>query len=259
MWDNPRLLNSAANLLVGLAALLFAYAGLQLLLRSPLFPLKEIVVRGELKSAAAADVENAVDGIGGNFFAADLAAVRARLEQVAWVRRVDVRRVWPDRIEVQLEEQVAFARWGQVVGDLQSRGLVNTFGEAFVAPIDAERAARLPLFAGPAGTEGELTRRYRRFAELLAPLGAAAGDAAIAAIVLTPRHAWQLRLADGLSLELGRDGAEHVEQRLARFVAAYPESLGRLPQRAAAGADAQRHVDLRYPNGFALRVAGWKG
>ncbi len=54
MWDNPRLLNSAANLLVGLAALLFAYAGLQLLLRSPLFPLKEIVVRGELKSVAAA-------------------------------------------------------------------------------------------------------------------------------------------------------------------------------------------------------------
>jgi len=114
----------------------------------------------------------------------------------------------------------------------------------------------LPLFAGPAGTEGELTRRYRRFAELLAPLGAAPGDGAIAAIVLTPRYAWQLRLADGLSLELGRDGAEGVEQRLARFVAAYPESLGRLPQRPAA--EARRHVDLRYPNGFALRVAGWK-
>ena len=256
MWDNPRLLNSAANLLVGLAALLFAYAGLQLLLRSPLFPLQEIVVRGELKNAAAAEIESAVDGIGGNFFAADLATVRARLEQVAWVRRVDVRRVWPDRIEVQLEEHVAFARWGQVVGDLQSRGLVNTFGEAFAAPMDAEREARLPLFAGPAGTEGELTRRYRRFAELLAPLGASAGDGAIAAIVLTPRYAWQLRLADGLSLELGRDGAEGVEQRLARFVAAYPESLGRLPQRPAA--EERRHVDLRYPNGFALRVAGWK-
>ena len=36
MWDNPRLLNTAANLLIGLALLLFAYAGLQLLLRSPL-------------------------------------------------------------------------------------------------------------------------------------------------------------------------------------------------------------------------------
>jgi cell division protein FtsQ len=255
MWDNPRRLNAAASLLIGLAALLFAYAALQLLLRSPLFPLKEIVVRGELKNTDAAEIESAVDGVGGNFFAADLAAVRSRLEQVTWVRHVDLRRVWPDRIEVTLEEHVAFARWGQVVGDLPSRGLVNTFGEPFSAPMDDASAAKLPLLAGPAGSEGELARRYRRFAELLVPLGEVPDR-----VILTPRYAWQLRLAGsesgGLNLELGRDGADPVEQRLARFVAAYPESLARLPRRAASD---HRFVDLRYPNGFALRVAGWKG
>ena len=255
MWDNPRLLNLAANSLIGVAALLFAFAGLQLLLRSPLFPLKEIVVRGELKNSAAAEIENAVDGTGGNFFALDLAAVRERLEQVTWVRRVDLRRIWPDRIEVTLEEHVAFARWGQVAGDLQPRGLVNTYGEPFSAPMDGGAAAKLPLFAGPAGSEAEIARRYRRFAALLAPMGANPER-----VVLTPRYAWQLRLAGGehrgLNLELGRDGAEPVEQRLARFVAAYPESIGRVPRRAAAE---HRYVDLRYPNGFALRVAGWKG
>jgi cell division protein FtsQ len=259
MWDNPRLLNIAANTLIGLAALLFAFAGLQLLLRSPLFPLKEIVVRGELKNANAAEIENAVDGTGGNFFALDLAAVRERLEQVTWVRRVDLRRVWPDRIEVTLEEHVVFARWGQVVGDLQSRGFVNTFGEPFSAPMDEGVAAKLPLFAGPAGSEGELARRYRSFAALLAPLDGTS-ERVVVALVLTPRYAWQLRLSGGesggLNLELGRDGAEPVEQRLARFVGAYPASVGRLPHRATAE---QRHVDLRYPNGFALRVAGWKG
>lgn len=248
MWDNPRLLNRAANGLIGLAALLFAYTALQLLLSSPLLPLKEIVVRGEPKRASHEEIRNALDGIGGNFFAADLAEVRGRLEQVAWVRRVDARRIWPDRIEVRLEEHVAFARWGD-------SGLVNTFGEPFAAAMEAGAQARLPLFAGPAGTEGELARRYQRFAELLAPLGAV-----LERVVLTPRHAWQLRLADGLTLELGRDGAEAVEQRLARFVAAYPDSLGRLPRAAAPLPDtARRHVDLRYPNGFALRVAGWKG
>jgi len=254
MWDNPRLLNIAANALIALAALLFAYAGLQLLLRSPLFPLKEIVVRGDVKHADVAEIEAAVDGAGGNFFAADLAALRARLEQVTWVRRVDLRRVWPDRIELKLEEHVAFARWGQAAGDLQSRGLLNTFGEPFLAPIDDAAAASLPLLAGPAGSEGELTRRYRRFAELLAPLGEK-----LDRVVLSQRYAWQLRLASArngeLNIELGRDGTEAVEQRLERFVAAYPESIGRLPPRA----DAARNVDLRYPNGFALRVAGWKG
>jgi cell division protein FtsQ len=254
MWDNPRLLNLAANLLFSLAVLLFAVSGLQLLLHSPLFPLKEIVVRGTLKNAAASDIENAVDGVGGNFFAADLAAIRARLEQVGWVRHVDVRRIWPDRIEVRLEEHVAFARWGQGVGDLRPSGLVNTFGEPFSADLEDDAGARLPLFAGPAGTEGELTRRYRRFVELLAPLGETP-----VRVVLTPRFAWQLRTADGLNLELGRDGAEPVEERLARFVAAYPDSIGRLPRRDVSAADRQLNVDLRYPNGFALRVAGWKG
>jgi cell division protein FtsQ len=250
MWDNPRALNAAANVLIGIAALLFAYGALQLLLRSSLFPLREIVVHGELKNADRVEIANALDGIGGNFFAADLGAVRGRLEQVGWVRRVDARRVWPDRVDVQLEEHVAFARWGD-------DGLVNSFGEPFAADIDAAAQAGLPQFAGPAGTEGEVTRRFRLFADLLAPLGAAPER-----VVLTPRHAWQLRVAPGaqgrLELELGRDGAEPVEQRLARFVVSFPESIGRLPH-AAGDAAPRRHVDLRYPNGFALRVAGWKG
>jgi cell division protein FtsQ len=136
---------------------------------------------------------------------------------------------------------------------------VNTFGELFAAPMDPAAAAALPLFAGPAGSEGELTKRYRRFAEVLAPLGEN-----LDRVVLTPRYAWQLRLASAkagsLIVELGRDGAEPVDQRLERFVAVYPESLGRLPlHTASAGVDDARHVDLRYPNGFALRVAGWKG
>jgi cell division protein FtsQ len=251
VWHNPRLLSAAANLLTGLALLLFALAGLQLLLRSPLFPLREIVVRGELKHAAAAEIESAVDNVGGNFFAADLAAIRARLEQVGWVRHVDVRRIWPDRIEVRLEEHVAFARWGDA-------GLVNTFGEPFAAALEDGGKARLPLFAGPAGTEGELAQRYRLFIGALAPM-AEASDREIDAVILTPRFAWQLRLAGGLNIELGRDGAEPVELRLARFVASYADSIGRLPRLGAAGADAPGRVDLRYPNGFALRVAGWKG
>jgi len=259
VWDNPRLLNMAANALIGLAVLIFAYAALQLLLRSPLFPLREVVVRGALKNADREDIASALDGVGGNFFAAGLVEVRGRLERVPWVRRVDARRVWPDRIEVRLEEHVAFARWAQVAGDLQPSGLVNGHGEPFSAAMDPAEQELLPLLAGPAGSERELVRRYRRFAELLAPLGAVPER-----VVLTARHAWQLRLGEGayagLSLELGRDRAEAVEARLARFVAAAPESLGRLTRSAPPDATAQpRHVDLRYPNGFALRVAGWKG
>jgi cell division protein FtsQ len=240
MWHNPRLLNAAAEFLLALAAAALLWAGLQLLLSSPLFPLREITVRGTLAHTSRAAIERAIARrAADNFFAADLAALRAGLEALPWVRRVEVRRLWPGRIEVALEEHVALARWGDA-------GLVNTHGEPFAARPDADAAA-LPLLAGPPGSAPEVARRYRRFAEIVAPLGEAP-----ARVMLTPRHAWQLRLAGGLQLELGRDGPEPVEARLARFVAAWPASLGRLQRRP-------EHADLRYPNGFALRIAEWKG
>jgi len=198
-----------------------------------LFPLREIAVKGDLAHTGRSDLEIATRGrVGGNFFAVDLSAIRSGLEQIAWVRRADVRRVWPDRVEVTLEEHVALARWGDA-------GLVNTFGERFAGQTEAV----LPMFAGPPRTEGEVTRRYRQYAEALAPLGSR-----LERVILTPRFAWQLRLASGLSIELGRDLAnDPADGRLARFIAAYPQTLGRIALH-------HEYVDLRYPNGFALRV-----
>ena len=238
MWNNARLLNAVAGLLTALALLVFLFASVQLLLRSPLFPLREVTVTGDLSRTPRAAIERAAQGrIGGNFFAADLAQLRAGVEQLPWVRRVDVRRMWPDRLEVRIEEHRALARW-------RDAGLVNTFGERFPGETDA----RLPEFAGPAGSEAQVTRRYRAFAAILAPL-----EFNLERVVLTPRYAWQLRLGNGLALELGRDAAEGpVESRLARFVAAYPATLGKLARR-------HEYVDLRYPNGFALRIPELKG
>src|SRR2546425_1833500 len=82
MWDNPRLLNSAAGLLVVVAALLFAFAGLQFLVHSPLFPIRELEVDHGLKHATRQQIEAAVRAsIAGNFFAVDLSAIRAAIEQ----------------------------------------------------------------------------------------------------------------------------------------------------------------------------------
>ena len=161
MWDSPRALNMAAGFLVGLAALAFTAVGTMLVLRSDLFPVREVVVKTPLGKTSKADVVAKVN-VTGNFFAASPADVRLALEQLPWVRRVEVRRVWPDRLEVALEEHVALARWGDA-------GLVNTYGERFAAT----SVEPMPVFAGPAGAEAEVTRRYRRFAELLAPLGEA--------------------------------------------------------------------------------------
>ena len=212
MWDNPRLLNAVAGALTALALLVFAVGALQLLLRSPLFPLREIAVHGDLGHTTRAEIEQATQGrVSGNFFSVDLGTVRAALEALPWVRRVQVQRVWPDRLDVAFEEHVPLARWGDAA-------LVNQQGERFAG---RSAGAGLPQFAGPQGSEGEVTRRYRHFSEILAPLGAG-----LERLVLTPRYAWQLRLADGLAIELGRDTPnDAVERRLQRFVAAYGQTL----------------------------------
>ncbi len=231
MWDNPRVLNLAAGALVGVAALAFTVAAGWLLLRSELFPVRELRIVAPLEKTARAEIEAAARGaISANFFAVSPAQVRVALESLPWVRRASVRRVWPDRLEVALEEHEALARWGD-------EALVNTFGEKF--PGRSERV--LPLFVGPAGYERELASRYARFSAAVAPLGAR-----VERLVLTPRFAWQLRLEGGLDVMLGRDG-DAAEARLRRFVAAYDDTLGKIQQRHA-------YVDLRYPNGFALRV-----
>ena len=112
MWDNPRLLNAAAGFLVGLAALAFAAAATYWLLHSTLFPLRTVELRTMLKKVPRAQVQATLARVGrGNFFAAPIDELRAALEQLPWVRRASVRRVWPDALEVSIEEQVALARW----------------------------------------------------------------------------------------------------------------------------------------------------
>jgi len=239
MWDSVEALNACANTLYALAAAALIYAGTHALVHSPLLPLRQVALQGALDHITREQAEGAARaGAVGTFFSVDLDAVRRAFEALPWVRKVEVRRLWPDRVQVAIEEHVALARWG---ADAQAPRLVNTYGEVFAG--DLANAERLPQFAGPLGSAQEVTRRYGAFRQALAPL-----ELEPRQVLLSPRYAWQLRLSNGLTLELGRDQLkEPVLERLSRFVAFYAPTLGRLNRRLD-------YVDLRYPNGFALRV-----
>lgn len=215
-----------AGIVAGLALLGACLGAVYWVLLPQHFPLTRVDLKGSFENTSRAELEAALPRITGNFFGADIAEVRAGVERLPWVRRVAVRRIWPGRLEISIEEHVALARWGD-------EALVNTFGERFVG----RTRDALPSFIGPAGTQAEVARRYARFSAIVAPLGTR-----IDRVVLSPRHAWQLRLANGLHLALGRD-ADLAETRLRRFVEVYP-----------AVKTSNEYVDLRYPNGFAVRV-----
>lgn len=233
MWDKPDVLNAIANLLLAAAFLSAAYGVALAVARLPVFPLREVHVNGELAHVTREQVEIVVrGGIRGNFFTLELARARAVFEKLPWVRKASLRRHWPDRIEVTLEEHVALARWGDTA-------LVNVQGEVFTASREQPEIASLPLFIGPPGGAKEIAIQYGYFQRSLAAIGQAPVQ-----VQVSPRRAWQVRLEDGLTLELGR---ERIESRIDRFIAVYDRTIKPLHRRID-------YVDLRYPNGFAVRI-----
>jgi cell division protein FtsQ len=229
MWDRPGLLNALANALFAIAAVLVAGAILLRVAQLPEFALREVRVGGELKHVTPGEIEDVVRReLKGSFFTLDLARARAAFERLPWVRAVAVRRQWPAGLDVALEEHQPFARWG-------AQALVNTHGEVFHAAYEGP----LPLFAGPEGSAREISIRYRTFRRSLAAVGEMPVEVRVSA-----RRAWQLKLESGLTLALGR---EHIEARLARFVATQPRAFAVLGRRVD-------YVDLRYANGYAVRI-----
>lgn len=242
-WDRPVLMDLLSDLLIVLAAAAFAWAAAVMLQRLPVFPLRQVVVIRPLGQVTPDQVEQAARvALVGNFFTVDLDQVRGTFEKLPWVRHAAVRRRWPDALELSLEEHVAAARWkGTDIADSQEVRLVNSFGEVFAAASEAT----LPVLSGPEGSAPLLLGRYMEFRQALATMGRQPQT-----LHLSRRQAWQVRLDDGLVLDLGRDEAKHpLSERMDRFVRHYGPALEKL-HIADGGV-----VDMRYPNGFALRVA----
>ncbi len=229
MSERTEALMGVANALLAVGVSLLLLVVLVAAARMPVFDLREVRVEGDIRHLTREQVELILSReVRGNLFTVDLEPVRAAFEKLPWVRAATVRRAWPPGLSVTVEEQVALARWGTI-------GLVNSQGELFEAATDQD----LPEFVGPSGASSEMAERYREFSRLVGPLGLREIQ-----VTLSPRRAWELRLDSGMLVALGRDQMEH---RLERFVGAYPASVETIVGRV-------RYVDLRYANGFAVRV-----
>lgn len=193
------------------------------------WPMRKLAVTGEFRQVDEAAVREAVLPLVGNgFFAVDLDAVREAVAQLPWVEHVDVRKRWPDRLEVTLSEHAPIARWGE------DRMLAED-GDLFPAPPGA--GAGLPLFEGPEGRASELMALHSLARPLFLPVGRR-----IEIVRLSARDSWSLVLDDGTELEAGRGDPQ---ARLARFARM-------LPQLSADPARRVQRADLRYTNGFAI-------
>jgi len=255
MFADARLINFIANTLALLAVAAFVGAALVWVAQRPYFSLSRIYIEPlnteHLQYVSPATVRETIAGeFRGNFFFAQLGEVRALFEKSPWVRKAQVQRVWPDALRVRFEEHHPLAIWND-------DKMLNTWGEPFSAnqgelPDDMN----LPRLSGPEASERLVVQRYAELVRWFAPL-----HVRVQEVHLSPRYAWEVTLAGGLQLSLGRDpaadeadlhgrsGALPFAERVERFVEVWPALMERLDGRAL------RTVDLRYPNGFAVTLA----
>lgn len=228
-------------------ALLFVVLSLGALgawvLRHSVWSIQAISVHGEVahQNAVSLRAQFALQmnsSLGGGLLALDLQQVRRLFESQPWVRQAVVQREFPNRLRVTLQEHEAVAWWGQS----GSGQLVSRLGEVFDAsPQDSDA---LPELAGPPGHADKVWTLYQQLSVELGRL-----DLLLHRLELNERGSWRATLDSGARIELGRGSAEELLARVRRFTA----TISQITQRHAGALES---VDLRYPNGYALRIRG---
>lgn len=239
-----RLMNMTASALLALFGLFTLAALVQWAAHHRVFSIASIRVSGQVVHNNVPTLRaNVTPRLAGNFFTLDLASTRQTFENLPWVRRAVVRRVFPNRIAVELQEHQAVAYWGAE----EASRLLNNFGEVFEANVGEVEQESLPRLDGPAGQEPQVLAMYQALQPLFAAL-----ELGIEELVLSGRGGWTVRLDTGAAIELGRGGDAEVIARTNRFVRTLPQVTSRYDRRP----DAVETADLRHADGYALRLRG---
>lgn len=194
------------------------------------WPLTKLRVHGEFQRVDPAQLRATVLPYAQRgFFAVSLQQAQDAVEKLAWVEHAEVRKRWPDVLEISIVEHKPFARWGQ-------DRLLSEHGRLFPVPKGLS-GLKLPQLGGPDTQVQEVVALYNESRQLFAPLGIE-----VQSLVMDRRGSWSLRLGNGTDVVVGRADAR---PRLSRFVRMLPQLLSR--QQAPL-----LRADLRYTNGFAL-------
>ncbi|MBW8824379.1 MAG: cell division protein FtsQ/DivIB [Xanthomonadales bacterium] len=199
------------------------------------FPFRKLHVEGELSAADAAEVRTTLSPLTRRgFFATDLHKAQAALSALPWVAHAEVRKRWPDEIDVKVDAQRPFAYWGksQLVSD---KGLLFPRQDGMALP------KGMPQLDGDPRNVADVLALYAKSRELFAAAGIG-----VNALTQDRRGSWSMTLSDGTQVIVGRNDAEARIERFAGLMPRLVAQQGRPLQRA----------DLRYTNGFALVWSG---
>ena len=198
------------------------------------WPLRTLRVGGDLKRVDEQKLREAVLPYArSGFFAIRLEDAQAAVAKLPWVEHAEVRKRWPDVVEVRIVEHRPFAQWGK-------DRLLSEDGNLFpVAGVEIPKG--LPRFDvdAPETRIADVVALYNEARELFAAEGT------VRAVSLDRRGSWSLVLSSGTEVVIG---SQEARLRLGRFARLMPGLLAQKPLPLA-------RADLRYTNGFALTWA----
>ena len=212
------------------------------------FPVLNVDVNGTLDYT---DRENLSERIQQHtqlgFYGMDVDDIRSSVESMPWVAKAHVRRMWPARLMVTVEEHEPAARYND-------DALISKSLELFKPPQLhkdnpqyndwRKNLASLPRLAGAAGRHEFVLDAFRRYELALSQFGVG-----VQALQEDERRSQTLMLANQVTVKIGY---EAHELRLQRFIDVYERLVTPLAGQAA-------NFDMRYSNGFALSTGGLIG
>lgn len=166
------------------------------------------------------------------FFGIEIDEVKNRLLQEPWIAEVNVRRIWPNQVYINIIEKTPIAIWNET-------SLLSSKGELF-NPGENNLPADLPQLIGPESKQLFMMENYFKIASVVKPL-----SFKITRLEWMSGQFWNLTLDNGIKITANN---KDILTRLGHFVKVYQKIIGER-------ANDVDYVDLRYSNGLAVK---WK-
>lgn len=196
------------------------------------FAIQHIEIKGNLKYASEGQLQTDYHSLlGKSLLTTSLSTIKAVAVSPEWIEGADVRKVWPNTLQILVREYKPLAYWRD--GQLISTGAV------IISPHPVPDLP-LPKLYGPEDSSDIVLEQFGLISQMLSST-----SLRIEKLKLELRGAWDITFSNGISVKLGR---EDILERLQRFIAVYKSDLsGKIDQISS--------VDARYPHGVAV---AWK-
>ncbi|MGP1928377.1 MAG: cell division protein FtsQ [Arsenophonus sp. NC-WZS1-MAG3] len=198
------------------------------------FPISKLVITGERHYTRDDNIRKAILTLGmpGTFMTININAIQNQIKTMPWIRKVMVRKQWPDELKIHLVEYKPYAKWNDTF-------FINAEGTVFSLPALLNVKSNFLNLYGPQGSQQEILEMYRAIQQQLASY-----NFSIKSVSMSTRRAWQLVLTNDIRLNIGK---QDIKKRLNRFVEIYPLLKQITDKRIG-------YIDLRYGSGAAV---GW--